>query len=246
MQTPETKFFWQFDVDYWIKELNSTETGLNQAEANRRFEKSQTHVRRKPRFQKDLWLFINQFRSPLMLLLIGAVILSSFLGDNSDVFIILFIIFSTSILSFLQERNAGRIVEKLQSIISLQTTVFRAGKNDRVPSARVVAGDILLLKAGDILPGDCLIIEANELYVNEASLTGESFPVRKDVGILDKNTELAKRNNSLWEGTNIVSGTAKALVINTGSDTIFGNIIQNSTTTTETSFEKGIKDFGYF
>jgi len=109
-----------------------------------------------------------------------------------------------------------------------------------------VPGDVLLFKAGDMIPADCLIIESNELHCNEASLTGESYPVRKQFGKLDENTELSKRINCLWEGTNIVSGNAKALVIQTGNNTIFGSIAQSATKNVETTFEKGIKDFGFF
>jgi Mg2+-importing ATPase len=181
-----------------------------------------------------------------MLLLIGAVILSAFLGDTSDVFIILFIVLSTGLLSFFQERNAGRVVEKLQSMISLKSMVLRNGAPVQVVSSQIVAGDVIVLKAGDMIPADCIIIEGNELHANEASLTGESYPVRKDAGILDEQTELAKRTNCLWEGTNIVSGNATALVIQTGENTIFGSLAKSASATIETTFEKGIKDFGFF
>ncbi|PLK44333.1 magnesium-translocating P-type ATPase [Emticicia sp. TH156] len=246
MQTPDSKFFWQYNVSDWVQWLGSSDTGLTGASAQQRYKASLSGRKSRSGFRKDLDLFLGQFKNPLMLLLIGAVILSAFLGDSSDVFIILFIILSTSVLSFLQERNAGRIVEQLQGLISLKAMVIRDGQPQKVASAAVVAGDLLVLKAGDILPGDCLLMDANELYVNEASLTGESFPVRKEPGLIEKETALAKRTNCLWEGTNIVSGTAKALVVHTGADTIFGSIIKSSGVTTETSFEKGIRDFGFF
>jgi Mg2+-importing ATPase len=181
-----------------------------------------------------------------MLLLIGAVILSAFLGDTSDVFIILFIVISTGLLSFFQERNANRVVEKLQSMISLKSTVIRNNQQAEISSADIVTGDVLYFKAGDMIPADCLLIESNELHANEASLTGESYPVRKQAGIVDENTELSKRTNCIWEGTNIVSGNAKALAIQTGTGTIFGGIAGSASKTVETTFEKGIKDFGFF
>lgn len=246
MQTSPTDNFWQFDINYWFQKLNSTDKGLSQIAANKILSQSGHFKKPKSVFIKDIALFLGQFKSPLMLLLIGAVILSAFLGDTSDVFIILFIVLSTGLLSFFQERNASRFVEKLQSMIALKSEVLRDGREQEIFSSQIVSGDILLLKAGDMLPADCLIIESNELHANEASLTGESFPTAKQVGVLDANTELAKRTNCLWEGTNIVSGTAKALVINTGTNTIFGNIAQSASTTLETTFEKGIKDFGFF
>ncbi len=246
METPLLNNFWQFNTIYWFQKLNSSDKGLSQVDAKKKLLQSGQGRKTKSAFEKDVFLFIGQFKSPLMLLLIGAVILSAFLGDTSDVFIILFIVVSTGLLSFFQERNASRVVEKLQSMISLKSTVMRDGQVQEIISTTIVTGDVLLFKAGDMIPADCLIIEANELNVNEASLTGESFPVRKDIGVLDEHTELAKRTNCLWEGANIVSGNAKALVIYTGTNTIFGSITQSASTTIETTFEKGIKDFGFF
>jgi Mg2+-importing ATPase len=246
MQTPPTASFWQFDTNYWFQKLGSSVKGLSPIDANKILAQSKSFKKTTPAFLKDILLFLGQFKSPLMLLLIGAVILSAFLGDTSDVFIILFIVLSTGMLSFFQERTASRFVEKLQSMIALKSKVIREGQEQEIVSSEIVPGDILVLKAGDMLPADCLIVESNELNSNEASLTGESYPMLKIAGILQENTVLTKRTNCLWEGTNIVSGTAKALVINTGKNTIFGNIAKSATTTVETTFEKGIKDFGFF
>ena len=246
MQISQENNFWQFDINYWFQKLGSTENGLSETDAREILSQSSQFKKTKSVFRKEVLLFIGQFKSPLILLLIGAIILSAFLGDTSDAFIILFIVLSAGLLSFFQERNASRFLEKLQSMIALKSDVLRDNREQEIFSAEIVTGDILLLKAGDMLPADCLIIESNELHANEASLTGESYPTAKQAGILDENTELSKRTNCLWEGTNIVSGTAKALVINTGTNTIFGNIAQSASTIVETTFEKGIKDFGFF
>ena len=247
MESSASDNFWQFDSSYLFKKLNSSDKGLSQADADKILRQSAAlYPKNKSRLRKDALLFISQFKSPLMLLLIGAVLLSAFLGDTSDVFIILFIVTSTGLLSFFQERNAGRVVDKLQSMISLKSTVLRDGLPKEIISTQIVPGDIIILNAGDLLPADCLIIEATELHANESSLTGESFPVRKETGILNESTELSQRTNCLWEGTNIVSGNAKALVIQTGNNTIFGTIAQSASNVIETSFEKGIKDFGFF
>ncbi len=246
MKSESPTSFWQFDTTYWLGQLKSNVNGLSQKDASLILQQSETIKREKTSFEKDIALFISQFKSPLMLLLIGAVILSAFLGDTSDVFIILFIVLSTGLLSFFQERNASKTVEKLQSMIALRSTVLRDGIPQQIIGNEIVPGDILLFKAGDMIPADCLIIESNEINTNEASLTGESYPVRKEAGLIAENTVLSKRSNCLWEGTNIVSGTAKALVIHTGNNTLFGSIVQSVSTEVETSFEKGIKDFGYF
>ncbi len=246
MQTTATDNFWKFDTNHWYQELNSSEKGLSQVTADKILINSGFHTKGKSVFKKDFLLFIGQFKSPLMLLLIGAVILSAFLGDTSDVFIILFIVLSTGMLSFFQERSASKVVEKLQSMLSLKSTVLRDGIALEIITKQIVIGDVIILKAGDMIPADCLLIDANELYANESSLTGETYPVRKETGVLNEDTELSKRINSLWEGTNIVSGNAKALVIQTGDNTIFGSIAKSTTNSVETTFEKGIKDFGFF
>ena len=246
MQTATENRFWQFDTNHWFQQFNSSEKGLSQTSADKILFDQGLHPKSKSIFKKDFLLFVSQFKSPLMLLLIGAVIISGFLGDTSDVLIILFIVLSTGLLSFFQERNAGKVVEKLQSMLSLKATVLRDGLKQEIASTLIVKGDVIILNAGDMLPADCLIIECNELYSNEASLTGESYPVRKEASVLEEQTELTKRTNCLWEGTNIVSGNAKALVIQTGEETIFGSIAKSASGTIETTFEKGIRDFGFF
>ncbi len=246
MQTRTENPFWQFAISYWFEKLGSSEKGLTQTSADQILLQQGITTARGSAFIKELTVFARQFKSPLMLMLIGAVIISAFLGDNSDVFIILFIVLSTGILSFIQERNAGKVVEKLQSLISITASAMRDGVPLEIRSDLVVPGDVIILNAGDMLPADCLIIESNELYANESSLTGESFPVRKQAGVLDKQTEISKRTNCLWEGTNIVSGNAKALVIQTGKNTILGGIELSASGTIETTFEKGLREFGIF
>jgi Mg2+-importing ATPase len=244
MATPIT--FWKDTIDTWYRLLHSSANGLTNENAEIILKLSGRQKRKVSRLEKDIRLFLGQFKSPLMMLLIAAVILSGFLGERSDVFIISFILLSTTIMSFFQERNAGRVVEKLQSLIAIKSTVLRNGQPVEVPADHIVPGDVLLFNAGDVIPADCLLIESNEIHANEASLTGESFPVEKTAGVVDEKAPLAKRSNCLWEGSSVVSGTGKALVIQTGANTVFGSIAQSVSATTETSFEKGIKRFGFF
>lgn len=246
MDTNDSKTFWQYDIGYWYNKTESTETGLTEAKAKRLSLIHGKGKKVKSPFYSDMSLFVGQFLNPLMLLLIGATVLSAFFGDIADVFIILFIVLTAGTLGFFQERNAGRVVEKLQSLLSLKCTVLRDGRYTEIKSKSILRGDILVFNAGDIVPADCILISSNELHINEASLTGESFPVRKNEGKIPADTILSKRTNCLWEGTNVISGKGRGLVINTGDDTIFGNIVKSSKTVIETSFEKGLKDFGYF
>lgn len=246
MHSPGKDTFWQYDARDWFENLSSSPQGLTQEQADQRLREKGIRPGRRSGAGKDVLLFISQFKSPLILLLIGAVIISAFLGERSDVVIILLIILLSGLLSFFQERNAGKVAEKLQSLISIKATVLRDGRAGEIPASRVVAGDVLLLRAGDMLPADCLIMESDELHANESSLTGESYPARKAAGAVEATTPLAARANCLWEGTNIVSGQAKAIVIQTGEDTLFGDLARQASIPLETTFEKGIRDFGFF
>ena len=238
--------FWTKDIPYWLRQFHSSEKGLSQSEAEKLLKKETGRIKYHSTLKKDALLFFKQFKSPIMLLMIGAVLISAFVGETSDVIIILTIVLSSGLLSFFQERNAGRVVEKLKSLLTIKSTVLRDGVPQEIPASGIVPGDVVLFNAGDLIPADCLLMEADELYANESSLTGESFPLRKEVGVLGEEAELVLRTNCLWEGTNIVSGTGKALVIQTGEDTLFGAIARSASAVTETSFEKGLKDFGYF
>jgi len=238
--------FWQSPSKDILNELRSTDAGLSAAEAAIRLAAAAGKKKERPQLVKDIILFFSQFKSPLTLLLVAAVILSAFLGERSDVFIILFILLSTGIMSFLQERNAGIAVQKLKSILRSKVKVQRNGQTTLVFAEEIVSGDILLFSAGDIIPADCLLLEENDLHVNEATLTGETYPAEKEVVVLAADTVMSKRTNVLFEGTSIVSGTGKAIAVLTGKDTVFGSISASlSKPPEETAFEKGIRKFGY-
>lgn len=237
--------FWKFEKKYWMDYFQGSENGLPGKRVNQfslRPPASSNHVK----LQRIFFLFFRQFKSPLMLLLAVAVSLSLFLGDRPGGFIMFVILFASGTLSFFQERNAGKIVNKLQALLSLKSMVIRSGTLIQISSSDILPGDILMLKAGDMIPADCLLIETNELHVNESALTGESYPVRKAEGIKEAGTKLSERSNAVWQGTNIVSGSAQAIAINTGSNTEMGELNKRTLTGVETSFETGITAFGYF
>ena len=215
MKASSENIFWQFDVAHWYQALNSSPDGLSQTQAITMLAASGHPAKSSSAFKKGLYLFLRQYKSPLMLLMIGAVVLSFFLGDTTDAYILLTILLSSGLVGFWQEYNSEQVLQKLESMIALQCTIVRAGKAQEMPAANIVPGDVLEFNAGDMIPADCLLIEANELYANEASLTGESFPTRKEPAVLPAQTELASRVNCLWKGTNIVSGNARAMAIMT-------------------------------
>ncbi|GAC1533080.1 MAG: magnesium-translocating P-type ATPase [Sediminibacterium sp.] len=238
--------YWHYQPSEVLDSLQTTNTGLSPAEAAKRLAAAGSKKKEQPQLLQDTILFISQFKSPLTLLLVAAVILSAFLGEQSDVYIILFILLSTGILSFLQERHAGKAVEKLRSIIRSKVKVLRNNTTISVYAEEIVPGDILLFAAGDIIPADCLLIEGKDLHANEAALTGETYPAEKEAGSIVADTPMSKRTNVLFEGTNIVSGTGKGVAVFTGKDTVFGTISSSlSQPHQETAFETGIRKFGF-
>ena len=104
-------------------------------------------------------------------------------------------------------------MEKLLSIVRIKADVLRDGRVKEIPVEEIVPGDIVILNAGDIVPGDCLVQESKDLFVDEAIMTGETFPVEKAVAVLPAETPLGQRTNSLWMGTHVVTGSGKALVV---------------------------------
>ncbi|MBS1656453.1 MAG: cation-transporting P-type ATPase, partial [Bacteroidetes bacterium] len=173
------KSFWQYPPEEIAGALKSTANGLTQAEAIQRLALTNHKKHERPLILQDAILFLSQFKSPLILLLVAAVILSAFLGETSDVAIILFILLATGITGYIQERHAGQAVEKLKSIIKTKIRVLRDGSEHEVFAEEVVPGDVLLFSAGDIIPADCLLFEVTDLHANEAALTGETFPAEK-------------------------------------------------------------------
>ncbi|MBS1587923.1 MAG: magnesium-translocating P-type ATPase [Bacteroidetes bacterium] len=234
------------DIEALYRQLQSSAQGLDSNLAASKLAEQKSKLKTPSRASRELKLLIRQFTNPLVLLLVVAVILSAILGEVSDTLIILFILLATGLLSFWQELNAGRAVERLQQMIKLKCNVLRDGTDTEVDADAIVPGDILLLNAGGVIPADCRLIEHNELHVNESSITGESYPVEKAPGIVADSEPISAKTNCLWQGTNVVSGTGKALVVNTGGDTVFGQMAHSLVTVQETAFEKGIKHFGYF
>lgn len=190
-------------------------------------------------------MFFKQLTDPIIILLLSASVLSIFLGDLMDALIIFVIVFISATLAFFQEYNASKAMEELSSLVKAKITLLRDGTPTEIEVEDVVPGDILILNSGDILPADGRFISTNDLTVNEAVLTGESFPVEKEVGNLEGDVPLAKRSNSGYMGSNVVSGTGKMIITATGRNTYFGGVakdLQKQAPMTE--FKKGLNRFG--
>jgi Mg2+-importing ATPase len=239
--------FWSISSADLLNNLQTASGGLTTNEAKKRLI-SYGANRLKPQKRSDTFtLLIAQFKSPIILILLFATVLSLFLHNIVDASIILVIVLISGLLGFWQEHGASNAVAKLLAIVQIKTAILRDESQQEIPIEDVVPGDIVILNAGDIVPGDCMLLESKDLFVDEAMLTGETFPVEKVVLVLPADTALSKRTNSVWMGTHIVSGSAKALVTLTGKNTEFGKVSERlKLKPPETEFERGIRRFGYF
>lgn len=203
--------------------LNTTKDGLSESEANRRlkiygFNRLQEHRR-----LNALKIFISQFASPLVLLLIIASIISFFLGEDLDAIAILAIVGLNAVLGFFQEFKAEKALQALKKLSSPKTRVLRAGRELVIDAELLVPGDIILLDEGSRVPADVRLLHSEMLKAMEALLTGESVPVNKRLGVTTSN-KVSEQFNMLFSGTDIVSGKAMAVVTATGMHTQLGKI----------------------
>lgn len=242
-----TPAFWSVPADELLEQLQTTPQGLTSDEARVRIIRFGSNLLKPKKRSDALTLLLAQFKSPLILILLFAAGLSFFLSDPADAFIILTIVFISGLLGFWQERSAANAVEKLLAVVQIKATVLRDGSSKEIPVEGILPGDVVILSAGESIPGDCLILESKDLFIDEAALTGETYPVEKTVGILPTETPLSQRKNTLFMGTHVVSGTAKVVVARTGTETEFGKVSERlKLRPPETEFERGVRRFGYF
>lgn len=193
-----------------------------------------------------LRLLLRQFESPLVLILAFAAIISLSLQQWVDAAIILAIVIGSSVLSFFQEYRASAAVQKLKKRLALTCRVVRDGVLREVPVSTLVPGDLIFLSAGNLIPADGLVIEAQDFLVSEAGMTGESFPVEKRPGVISPEAPISARTNAVFLGASVRSGTAKVLVVKTGRRTEFGAIAARLRgRRLETEFVRGVRHFGY-
>jgi P-type Mg2+ transporter len=246
LSPPSLDVFWSLGSAEALKLLSCDEKGLSGSSAEDRLKIYGLNSLKGASKSSAVLLFLGQFKSPITLLLIGAAILSMGLGDLTDATIILIIILISSCLGFWQERGAAHAVQELLKMVQVRCRILRDGTESERPLETVVPGDIIVLSAGDVIPGDSLLLDSKELFIDEAAFTGESYPVEKNAGVLPADTALSKRSNSLLMGSHVISGKARAVVIRTGGKTEFGKISGRlRLRPPETDFEKGIRRFGY-
>jgi Ca2+-transporting ATPase len=190
-----------------------------------------------------LMKLLSQFKSPFVLMLVGASVLAGLVGEITDMLAIAAILIINGVIGFFQELRAERALEALRSMTAPRTRVFRDGEVKDIAAADVVVGDLLVFEAGDIVAADARVIEANEFTVNEAPLTGESVPVRKTQTPDQPQTPLAERHNAVFMGTSVAGGTGRACVVATAMRTELGKIAHliEKTEAKQTPLQKRLK-----
>ncbi|MEI6836027.1 MAG: magnesium-translocating P-type ATPase [Candidatus Falkowbacteria bacterium] len=226
----------EFNLDKLYQELSSSPQGLNTKEAISRSLTFGYNQLDKVKKKSLLIKFLSYFKDPLIIILIVASLISGLTGQIRSMIIILTMIFLSVLLNFYQEHKSSKAAEKIAKRLAIKARILRDGQEQELDTKYIVPGDIILLSAGDIVPADGKIISADDFFLNESSLTGESLPVEKT----------ASENNAVFSGTNVISGYCQFLVTAIGLATEFGQIAQNiSKPEVLNAFEKGIKSFGF-
>ncbi|MEX2308550.1 MAG: magnesium-translocating P-type ATPase [Pirellulales bacterium] len=239
--------YWSHCPSEVLGQLATSAAGLSTVEAVRRlgqYGPNELRERQQVTKSRVLW---NQVRSPLLLLLFFAVIVSVMANEWPDAVIVLVILSASIGIGFSREYRAETAAAKLQARVRTRASLMRDGRQVSMPARDVVPGDVVLLSAGSLVPADAIILEANDFFVNEAVLTGESFPVAKKSGVVAEVASVAQCTNCVFLGTNVRSGSARCVVVETGRATQYGRIAHRlSLRPPETEFDRGIRHFGYF
>lgn len=221
--------------------LKTSKNGLTDEEAARRILVDGPNVISDKKEIGIVIEFLTYFKSPLILILLVASGISFYFGQVTNSIIVGIMIFASVILDFAEEHSASNAAKKLKEQVGSTATVIRSGVEKEIKAADVCVGDVIFLCSGDMIPADARLIEADDFFVNQSALTGESFPREKHPGFQDNN------DRTVFLGSSVVSGTARAVVFQTGSKTTFGKIAVSLLQKEEKSdFEIGTAKFGFF
>lgn len=216
-------FWYRENIKDILNKLESDPNGLSSLEAKRR----QSIYKNKLDTEKaegPLKIFFRQFTDTMVLVLLGATLVSSIIGDIADAVTILTIVIINAFLGFIQEYRAERSLNEIKKLASPYAQVLRDGERQTIPAAELVPGDIIFIETGDKIPADVRLIETFSLEIDEAPLTGESIPVEKKPETIEEEVPLAERYNMAFLGTMVTRGRGKAVVVATGMDTEMGRI----------------------
>jgi magnesium-transporting ATPase (P-type) len=208
------------------RRLETGSSGLSQDEVDERIERYGRNTLEEAQGRSAVGLFVDQFRSPLIYILVVAAIATVALGELIDTAVIAFVLLLNAIIGFAQERKAEESVQALRQLVSPKANVIRNGTETEVESAELVPGDLVLFESGTRVPADVRVTDATSLMVDESLLTGESVPVQKWPDAIDEDTGVSDRTNILYAGTTVTSGRGHGYVVMTGDSTELGDIAE--------------------
>ncbi|MFW9803703.1 MAG: cation-translocating P-type ATPase [Candidatus Thorarchaeota archaeon] len=212
------------DYSECLTNLGSNPEGLTQEEARKKLiEEGPNELTLKER-ENALFLFLRQFNSPLVYVLIVAAVVSIVADHAIDAVVIAIILIINAIIGFIQEWKAEKTIESVRQLIEERSLVVREGEERDIPSSEIVPGDVLLLRAGERVPADGRVLFERNLHVDESLLTGESVPIKKDVVCLIENPHYYEKSNQVFAGSFVTEGRARILVEETGDNTVLGKI----------------------
>ncbi len=241
------------DVQEYIKENNISLNGMSNSEAIRKIQEHGYNELKQAKPKKWYYYFMKSLLTPFNCILLGIAVVLSYTDiiiavepSYANIIVIICLVLISTLLEFFEEYRSNKAAEKLKELVATTTTVLRQGNKEKVQLKEVAIGDIVLLSAGDMIPADLKVLEATDLYVRQSSLTGESDAIKK-VPISEVSKEdietISDLDTICFMGTNVISGSAKAVVIATGENTYFASIAHSITSEKpKTSFQKGVEN----
>lgn len=225
---------WNKSIEEVEKYFKTNKTGLTEQEAENRIKENGKNTIPKAKKETLLQIFIEQFKSPIIAILIVAAIFAILTKAHADSIFIFAVIIINSIIGTYQEWNSEKNSQKLENMIRINSKILRDGQTKLVDSENIVVGDIVLLESGDKVPADLRLIETNELSIDESILTGESISKFKDTEIQEDSADLVDRINIAYAGSIVTKGRGKGIVIAVGKNTEFGKVAENVITSEDT------------
>jgi len=217
--------WYQFTIETVFKKLQTSRSGLKKDTVDSLQNKFGKNILKEVKQKSKLSILLAQFKDVMIIILIIAAIISFLVGEHTDAFVILAIITGNAWIGFAQENNAEEAVKMLQKMAAQNATVVRENNPQKIEAGELVPGDIILLEAGDIVPADARLLEVSSFKTEEAALTGESHSVEKKVDVIEENNiGPADQYNMVFKGTIVSNGSARAVVTTTGMGTELGKI----------------------
>lgn len=246
MDQPERWRFWNDRLDDVLSRLNTGRTGLSNIEADARWGRYGPNARVARKRTSAAWQLLKRLANPLILLLVGVSGLAAVVGDLSSFGIIFVTVLLSVLIDFVQERQAERTMAALADSVASTTMAFRDGRLQEVPVTSLVPGDVIALEPGDLVPADCRLIEARDLTLNQALLTGESYPAEKIASDAPDGVAAAVlAENSVFQSTSVATGSGRAVVCMTGAATELASLAASlEARPPPTAFALSLEQFG--